>query len=261
MAGPSLQNSVFGLVGRLLPGATQDGAEGEVRLGRYRESYALSLIRKQHLLADEGVYRIANNNNQSGITDNLGTGFVATVATAIIFNNDVASNPGYKRIYLDFNNLNTVTANTAASTAGSIQGAVYVDNGNRYSSGGTNLTANIISPNMDAPSPSVASVYFGALTATAATAAVRAVNPFMYIRTAASGTAFDVAGENKLFNFGAVENTMNGSITVANANNIPVPLPPVIIGPQQSALLYLWYAAGTTNAAGTTAPTIAWWER
>jgi hypothetical protein len=261
MAGPSLQSSIFGLINRLLPTSTQEGAEGELRLGRYREGYALSLIRKQHLLADEGTYRIANNNNQTGITDNLGTAFASLVPTVIIFNNDVATNQAYKRIYLDFINLNTVTANTAASTAGSIQGAVYVDNGNRYSSGGTNLTANIISPNMDGANPSVASVYCGAITATAATAAARAVNPFMYIRTAASGTAFDVAGENKLFNFGPVEWMMNGSITVANANNIPIPLPPVIIGPQQSALLYLWYAAGTTNAAGTIAPTVAWWER
>jgi hypothetical protein len=261
MAGPTVQGSQFLRVSRNLPQAIADVNEAEQRGGRYAENYVLSLIRKQHLLADEGVYRVANNNNQSGITTNTGTAFVATVATAIIFNNDVVSNPAYKRIYLDFINLNTVAANTAASTAGSIQGAVYVDNGNRFSSGGTNLTANIISPNMDGASPTVASAYFGALTATAATAAVRAVNPFMFIRGAATGTAFDVAGENKLFNFGAVENTMNGSITVANANNIPIPLPPLIIGPQQCAILYLWYAAGTTNAAGTNAPTIAWWER
>jgi hypothetical protein len=258
---PGVQSSGFGLVSRGIPQPSTDNTEREERLGRYGEQYTMPMIRKQHLLADEGFYRIANGGNQTGITDNLGTAFSATVPTLIIYNNDTPANPAYKRIYLDFINLNTITANTAASTAGSIQGALYTDSGNRYSSGGTVLTGNIVSPNMDVAQPTVASVYFGALTATAATGAVRAINPYMYIRTAASGTAFDVAGENKMFNFGPVEQMLNGSITVASANNITIPMPPVILGPQQCALLYLWYAAGTTNAAGTTSPQIAWWER
>lgn len=245
---------------RSLPQAATDLVEQELRGGRYREAYTLPLVRKQHLLADEGSYRVANNNNQTGITDNAGTAFSAVLATVLIYNSDSPGNAAAKRIYLDYILINTVTANTAASTAGSIQGAVYVDTGNRYTSGGTVLTGNITNPNADAANNSIAQVYCGALTVAAATGAVRAVNPFMAIRLAASGTAFNVAGENMLFNFGAVEG-IQGTITVANANNINVPLPPVILGPQQCALLYLWYAAGTTNAAGTIAPTIAWWER
>lgn len=257
---PNIQVDSFGVVSRSLPQAATDTLAQEMRIGRYREPYALSLIRKQHLLADEGSYRVANNNNQTGITDNAGTAFSATLATVLVYNSDSPGNAGAKRIYLDFININAVTANTAASTAGSIQGAVYIDAGNRYTSGGTNLTANIINPNGDLANSSIAQVYCGALTVAAATGAVRAVNPFMAIRLAASGTAFNVAGENMYFNFGPVEGNQ-GTITIANANNINVPLPPLIIGPQQCVLLYLWYAAGTTNAAGTIAPTVAWWER
>src|ERR1700752_2690867 len=100
------------ITSRSLPQANTDGVEGELRGGRYREAYTLSLVRKQHALADEGSYRVTNNNSSTaGITDNLGTAFSATVPTVIIYNSDSPANPGYKRIHLDFINLNTVTAN------------------------------------------------------------------------------------------------------------------------------------------------------
>jgi hypothetical protein len=73
---------------------------------------------------------------------------------------------------------------------------------------------------------------------------VRAISPLRVVRPVVSGTVLDVVGETKLFNFGGVEAMLNGSITIANANFIPVPMPPVIIGPDQSALLYLWQNVG-----------------
>lgn len=251
------------LVSRNLPQVNPDSPNVDVslRAGRYGEQYALSIVRKQHLLADEGAYFIANNNAQSGVLSTPATGFVATTPALIVANLDSPTNPSYKRIYLDFLNLVTTVVGSAASGLVNLQAALYLDNGNRYSSGGSDLTANIVSPNMDMTPKSIAKVYFGVLTATAATLSARALSPLRVIRPVVSATVLDVVGETKFFNFGGVEGSLNGSITVANANFITVPMPPVIIGPGQSALLYLWQNVGGTNVAATYAPELGFWER
>lgn len=251
------------LVSRNLPSVNADSPNVDValRAGRYGEQYALSIIRKQHLLADEGAYFMANNNSQTGILSSAATGFVATTPALVIANVDSPTSSSYKRIYLDFLNLVTTVVGSAASGLVNLQAALYLDTGNRYSSGGTEITANIVSPNMDLTPKSIAKVYFGAITAAAATLSARAISPLRVVRPAVSGTVMDVVGETKLFNFGGVEAMLNGSITIANANFIPVPMPPVIIGPGQSALLYLWQNVGATNVAATYAPELAWWER
>jgi hypothetical protein len=251
-------------VSRTLPQADVDGGrEGEpVRAGRYDEQYVLPVIRKQHLLADEGTYFVCNNASQTGMLSSAATGFVATTPACVIYNSDSPTNSAAKRVNLDFLKLVTTVVGSAASALARVEGAVYIDNGNRYSSGGTNISANIVSPNMDVPKAlSVAQIYFGAITATAATSSVRAIDPYFIFRATVSATVADVVGEQKILNFGGVEAMINGSITVANANNIPVPMPPVIIGPNQSALIYIWQAAGGTNVAATYAPNLGYWER
>ena len=252
-----------GIVSRILPAANPDFPQEDVppRLGRYGELYDLSLVRKQHLLADEGSYFLANNNSQTGILSSAATGFVATTPAMTVYNGDSPTNPEYKRLYLDFLSLVTTVVGSAASGLVNLQAAIVIDQGNRYSSGGTDLTANIVSPNMDLNAKSIATVKFGAITATSATASARFVDPLHIIRASVSGTVLDVVGEQKIFNFGGVEGVMNGSITVANANNIPIQEPPVILGPNQTALLYLWQNVGGTNVAATYAPNLGWWER
>lgn len=251
----------FARTSRLLPQPSTDGDESEMRATRYGEQTVMPIVRKQHAILDEGSYFIANNNSQTGILSTPATGFVATTPALIIYNKDVPSNPAAKRICLDYLNLVTTVVGSAASGLVNLQAALYLDTGNRYSSGGTEITANIINPNFDVSYGSIAKVYFGALTATAATLSARAVSPLRVIRPAVSGTVMDVVGETKWFNFGGVEGALNGSITVANANFITVPMPAVIIGPNQSILLYLWQNVGGTNVAATYAPEAGWWER
>lgn len=259
----SPQALLRGIVSRILPSANPDAPQNDVpqRFGRYGEGYVLSVIRKQHLLADEGSYFLVNNNSQTGILSTPATGFVATTPALIVVNTDQPTNPNYRRVYLDFLNLVTTVVGSAASGLVNLQAALVIDTGNRYSSGGTNITANIVSPNGDLTPKSVAQVYFGALTATAATLSARQLSPLRVIRPAVSATVLDVVGETKWFNFGAVEGMLNGSITIANANFIPVPMPAVILGPNQSALLYLWQNVGGTNIAATYAPELGYWER
>lgn len=251
-------------ISRTLPQRDVDGGrEGEpLRAGCYDELYTLSPVRKTHMLADEGSYFVGSNGNQTGILSTPATGFVATTPACIIYNTDSPSNTAAKRVYVDYMNLVTTVVGSAASGLVNLQGAAYLDTGNRYVSGGTEITNTIVSPNMDVPvRASVSKMYFGALTASAATGSVRAVVPLRVIRPAVSGTVLDVVGETKWFNFGGVEGALNGSITIANANFITVPMPPLIIGPGQCGLIYLWQNVGATNVAATYAPEIAVFER
>jgi hypothetical protein len=94
--------------------------------------------------ADEGCYFVTNN-AQTGIAMTTTVAFSATAPFLIIQNTAAA---GGKKIYLDYLDLVTTAAGSAASGLTLIQAAVYLDSILRYSSGGTNLTANIASPNM-----------------------------------------------------------------------------------------------------------------
>lgn len=257
-----LETLLRGWLSRSLPQAGTDNTPTVVRLSRYGEIGVTPFVRKQHALADEGSYFVGSNGNQTGILSSAATGWVATTPAVILFNSDSPGNANAKRLYLDFMNLVTTVVGSAASGLVNLQGAVYLDTGNRYSSGGSEITATIVNPNMDvAARASVAKLYFGAITASAATGSVRALSPLRVIRPAVSGTVLDVVGETKWFNFGGVEGALNGSITIANANFITVPMPPVIIGAGQCALIYLWQNVGATNVAATYAPEIGWWER
>lgn len=259
----SPQALVRGLVSRLLPLANPDSQNLDIslRLARYGEQYTQPLIRKTHGLNDEGSYFIVSNANQTGILSTPATGFVATTPALIVANIDSVANPNAKSVNLDFLNLVTTVVGSAASGLINLQGALYLDNGNRYVSGGSEITANIVSPNMNLTPRSIAKIYFGVLTASAATLSARAICPLRVIRPVVSATVLDVVGETKFFNFGGVEGSLNGSITIANANFITVPMPCVSIGPGQSALLYLWQNVGGSNVAATYAPELAFWER
>jgi hypothetical protein len=246
-------------VSRVLPQRDVDGGrDGEpVRANEYDELVVMTPIRKAHLLAHEGAYFIANN-AQTGIAGPAVATFGATTPICVIANTDAI---GGRRIFLDYANLVTTAAGSWASAGVNSQLVIVTDAGDRYTSGGTDLAATIFSPNQDAAAKSaIARVRFGNITAAAATGAVRATVGLRILRPAVSATVPDVVGETKYLNFGAVEAMMNGSITIANANNIPIPLPPIIIGPQQCCLIY-HILNGTTPGACSFVPEIGWWER
>lgn len=239
-----------GLVSRTMPVATPDNTEADLRLWRDGSITTIGLVRKQTGLAAEGSYFTVNNAQTGLATAAAPTTFSATNPFVLIYNTDSPTNSNYKRIELD---ILTLIA-TAAGTAGaSVQFAVTIDSGNRYSSGGTNLTANIVNPNMDAPTrSSVANVYAGNVTAAAATAAARTVVGNRFCKA-----AIPVAGDTYSVNFGGVEGVqaIGVSTVVFSSNNVP----PVIIGPNQSALVHLWLPS--QSAASSYAPELSWFER
>ena len=249
-----------GIISRILPSAFGDDREDDkpVRLWRYGEIAVMSRVRKTHVLNDEGTYFVCNN-GQTGVASPTGTTFSATAGLLNIFNTDSYSNPNAKRVHLDYAALITTAAGSFASAGVNLQIAVTLDNNDRYSSGGSDITSNIVSPNMDLSPKSVAKVRFGALTLTAASSSARTICGLRILRPVVSTTVADVVGEQKVLNFGGVEANLNGSITVANANNIPLALPCISIGPQQSLNVH-FIMNGTTPGAASYAPELGWWE-
>lgn len=254
----SPQALVKGIVSRILPSINPDSSNNDVavRQHSYGEVMTMPVVRKHHVLSDEGSYFIIHN-NQTAIAPPTATAFVATTPTMILMNLDPT-----KRLYLDYIKLTTVTAFTAVSGAGPMYASIVLDNtiASRYTSGGTQITNAPVSPNMAVTTNSQVNLYFGAITATAASAAARTVVGQASLRPAASGTAVTVVGDTIIMNAGGVEAAVNGSITLTNPNIIPVPIPPIILAPNQTMLLYT-YQAATTPTAGTILPEIGYWLR
>jgi hypothetical protein len=253
----SPQALIRGLVSRGRPSFNPDSLNNDVALRQwsYGESAVMSVVRKAHLLADEGSY-FTIHNNQTGVTTNNGTSFSATAPFLIVQNgNSVASG---LRVYLDYLALVTTTAGSAASGASSINAAVAIDSALRFSSGGTTLGAPQ-GVNMDQSLVSNVTCYVGAVTASAASGAARTLCGFRILRPTVSATVLDVLGEQKYCNFGNVEGGQ-GSFTLANANLITNTFPAVVIGPQSSALFYIW-TTSTTPVTPQYAPEIGLWVR
>jgi hypothetical protein len=242
-----------GIIGRMLQalGAQADGAQSwaaGVRVGRYGEGYAMSLFPDMGVLADEGTIFTVNNAQTGLATAAAPNSFAATNPFLLIYNRD--AQPNGKRIYLD---TATLVA-TAAGTAGTnLQCAVAVDTGNRYSSGGTEITSAIVNPNFDATGGSVARVWAGNITATAASSTVRNVVGNRYLKG-----AIPAIGDTYMLKFGGVDAPLltgsAGSLYTMVQN-----VPKVVVGPGESALVLIWLASQT--AASSYLPELAWIER
>ena len=222
----------------------------------YRNQVTQPSLAKMANLLDEGCYFVANS-GQAGLAMAAGPGLVATAPFLLVVNNNPVSAP--KTIWLDYLNLTNTVAGSAASGLTFLAATAIIDSGNRYSSAGTQLTP--VNPNMNSAAASLGLVYAGAPVATAASGNARTVIGQRNVRPAVSGTAATVVGDDIMFNFGGIEGETAGNIVVANPNLIPVACPAIAIGPQQSALIYLYYAAATTPVAAQFAAEFGYWER
>jgi hypothetical protein len=259
-----LITSEFSLVSRALSQPSPDNVEREQRVSRYGGTYIYNVVPTKHILADEGSYFVASN-NQSALTGTTNTAFSATNPTISIFNSDSLGNPSSKRIYLDYVYL--INGGTAFTNATSNTGtfcAVTIDSQDG-ATGGTLLTPNCT--NMDVGNKSLATVRVGALTVPTASANARTIVGQRLVRCPVSATALTLANLDQfLFNFGGVDIAMalpnQASPTVeASVVGRTINLPPVVIGPGQSAWVYVFSVAGGAVAAGNFVPEIGWWER
>lgn len=247
--------TVAGNPQRELPGPTVNGTPGQaMRTGRYMEQYVHALGGDSvNTLADEGAYFVATNATLGTAISGTAapTAFSATVALMSIYNSIAASAAPGKSIFLHWIQLEIRAAGTNGT---SFQYAMSVDTGNRYSSGGTAITP--VSPNIGntaSSSTSIATVNFGALTATAANNARR-------IKHGQLRSVIKVVGDVYLFVFGRGLPSAPGMVLEGTAQAfIPVMCPPVVLGPNSSFLLH--EVAPSQSVAATYEFSAGWWER
>lgn len=197
-------------------------------------------------IADLGQY-FAANNAQTGIaTAAAPTAFSATNPFIAVVNKDSANG---KNIYLDFVTL----VATAAGTAGaSLQVAVSLDNTNRYTSGGTDITTNIVNTNGNSGTKSIAQVVAGNITAAAATGNVRNVVGNRFLKG-----AIPVAGDEYTIKFGGVD--APATVQISTISKVVINVPKIVIPPGWTALVHIWLPS--QSAASSYAPELGWVER
>lgn len=235
-------------VDRTKPHPELDGTDTDPRLSRYREQMVIPSVLLKHPLVDEGSYFTCNNAQTGLATAAAPTAFSATNPFLIIYNPSRPSDDFAQRIYIDYINL----LNTAPGTTGtSLQMAITRDNGNRYTSGGTELTLNITNTGPTSQA-SIAKIYAGNLTASAATASAKTLIGNRFLKG-----AIPVIGDQYTTRFGAT--SLADSITIstimANVQN----LPPIVLGSDESLLVHLWLPGQA--AASSYIPEIGYWER
>ena len=196
-------------------------------------------------LADEGSYFVATNATPgTAVNYAIQTAFSDTVAAFSMRNADGVNG---LRITPDYIRLICGVA-PASATAG--QFAFKSDATVRGSAGTTNVPQN---PNADVGQGSVMDLRYTP-TVAAASAAARLLS-----RGVLRGS-IPIVNDEFLFVFGSVEKSSSASLAAANAQRMVIPMPPIVIGPQQTGLLHLWFPANAVTAAAFEWE-VGWWER
>ncbi len=200
-----------------------------------------------HGFPDEGSYYCVQN-AQTGIATGATTNaFADTNPFIAIYNKDV---PGGKNIYLDFLALIATapgTAGTALLAAAQVDLAV-----DRYSSGGSDLTAAINNVHGGKGNASIAKVRAGNITASAKTAAAR-----MLVGQRLLLPAIPVANDTAILKFGGVDAPL---ILEKQVNTFSLQqVPKVVIPPLGSCLIHIWLPS--QSGAASFIPEMGWVER
>jgi hypothetical protein len=246
--------SIKGVVHRNRPDANPEYTDEEIRLTKYGEAMVASICPTTHIIADEGSFFTT-----SSPTPGTGLAFAITAAASdtagnflLIKNNDnVSDTPNNKRIYLSYIKLICTVAPVTA-TAGHFK--INTDGflTSRYTSGGTVLIpANV---NMDLANNSIVQVYAGALTTVALSSSSRQLSRGV-IRS-----QIPVVNDEYIWHFGSVDFEANQAIGTTTAIRESIPCPPIVLGPQQSFTLGLWFP-GNATTAGSFEVECGWWER
>lgn len=264
-----------GLVARALPFILPDGPEAErfARMGRYGDLKVEPNGHPDQILADEGSYFTAPMTpGQTAIQLGLSAAFSAVAAAFVLVNGDGA---GGKRGYLRSLRL----AQSVAPTSGvDLRYAVVLDGVNRTPTTvsnapnsdrgpGTAATATAYralanNVNQDDARAPVCIPYFPFSTAGGAPPTVPAASAFA--RTIVGGgylkNSIPVVKDQYVLQFGSVDRggTFQGAAALAK---IVEHAPPIVIGPGQSALIYLWSASNITAGNAWDDVALDWIEK
>ena len=231
----------------LVNGAAQaESTENQqsIRAGRYNELFTLTPMPPKQLSADEGSY-FAFTNPTPGTGVAYGSGgtqasFSDTVPFMLLFNNAAVGSS--IRAFLDYIKLIQIGGTAPASTT-SVQAAVKIDSSNRLNTAGTLTTITGVNPNQDSSAQPVSKLYVPAgavATIPAAGSSARLIG-----RAQLKGGPTLLLDEYNL-NFGFDDIPSSGGYLTTVAS-YQTRMPPVVLGPQQWAVVHLWLPGGATN--------------
>lgn len=226
-------------VDRAIPDAESDSTEKALRGGRYGEAYVVQVGGNAfHMMADEGSYKIAMTVPGTGIAAAINTGISETAGNFLyVKNNDSLSNTRGKTLYLHYLRLICTTLPAASA---SIHAFFKLDNRDRYTSGGSQLTA--ANPNIGSGQGSVAQVYAGALTTIEP-------SPSAYpISRVVLRSVIPILNDEWIFTFGHMDGGAGLSLGGIVAQRAIIPCPPIVIPPQSNLCMQLWAPSNAVTA-------------
>lgn len=192
--------------------------------------------------ADQGQYFLATNPTPgTGIASGTVTSLADTTPVLLFQNNNTVQSA--IRCYLDAFWVE-ITAVTTGYTNHFMSFKIDpTQSTNRYTSGGSTITP--VNPNADSGAATKTNVYFGAITAAAASSSVRLLESHRL------RTVIPVIGDQHFFDFGAGQGQAQANLP--NEGTLQVSkyyaCSPVIVGPQEWFSAHFW---GASAAAGTT---------
>jgi len=224
-----------------------------MRLTRRGDVVTQALIGgKLTTLAQEGSYFVATNPTvATGIAGIAAAdGYNAAETLFLLYNQSTEAEA--VQVSLDFLELQCTVVDTAGTD---IRFDHHIDNIDRFTSGGTNITP--VNPNMDSTASAKGRLRFGAVVSTSASSSVR------YLGGRQLSSTDLVANDLMLFTYGGTNSfsTQGANLTeeATLARLWQVACPPVVLGPGDSYLFTINCASQTGAATWTF--NCGWWER
>lgn len=249
----SIDFSNLARVSRRLPQPARNGDSTDMRATIYGDQIVAPIGNARHTLADEGSYFCATNPTiGTGLAYGVITAFSDTAALLVVGNGASDNDMEAPRLYMDYVRIIPTVA-PASATSG--QFAIKLDNVSRVPSA-NNATLSPVSPNMDISQPAgtVAKVW----AASGGTATVPASGA--YARTVGRGAIRSVipaVWDDLVIAFGMGD--ISSGVSGANARVVSQAVP-VVLGPQDYMVLYVWFPSNATTALSYELE-MGWWER
>lgn len=238
-----------------LPALIAANVLGPDRSSAYGEQYVQPIGQFRQALALEGTYFVAHNNTNDAATTLAGHAAPVlvdadvTMTKPLIFMRNTAAATSRVRVFLDFIEIEVITAGAAGTAA---NWAAQLDTGaTRYASG-TVETLAALNPNMQSTTTPTLVVFAGPVVVGAESANARHLGHGML------RPSIEVAGDRKLFIFGG-EPYVGPANAATAIRECVVTMPPVVLGPTDQFLLALY--APSQSGAGVYKVRCGWSER
>ena len=239
-------SQINGKAGVILPTASADGTFPALRTDEFGAVHA-----RNELLAwaQEGSYfKACNATMGTGVAMGIQAAFSDTANVLFLMRNGSATKkiiPHYIRL------INTA----AGATTTSSHLAIVLDTANRYSTGGTDLTTNIVCATSGSGPTSAVDVLRYSCTGAAAVAKRQVARAML--KTAAAPCW--VVGDEVRITFG--EDADSSAFNATTPAKYPANVGPVVIAGQNHCMLvHMWNPANATTAPSWEFE-LAWWER